>query len=326
MNIVQKYATKNRCYQTARTISVRGLMLHSIGTPQPNADSLANYYNQSVVGGVCVHGFIDGNDGHIVQTLPWNYRAGHCGSGSNGSCNNTHIAIEMCETSHIKYTSGAKFYATDLNQAKKDCARSYNTAVELFAYLCKQFNLNPLQDGVILSHNEGHKRGVASGHVDPEHYWDGLGMGYTMNQFRQDVYEKMNGKQEAANPTPTPTQSPKEDSNHIYRIRKTWDDAKSQIGAYSNLENAKAACPANYTVFDENGNRVYGAFSAYTIKVTAKSGLNVRANPNGTSTVMTTIPYSGVYTIVDEKNGWGLLKAYQTNRNGWISLQYTKKV
>ncbi len=34
----------------------------------------------------------------------------------------------------------------------------------------------------------------------------------------------------------------------------------------------------------------------------------------------------GVYTIVDEQNGWGLLKGYAKYRNGWISLEYTEKI
>ena len=46
----------------------------------------------------CVHGFIDGNDGTIYQTLPWNHRGWHGG----GSSNNTHIGVEMCEPACIK--------------------------------------------------------------------------------------------------------------------------------------------------------------------------------------------------------------------------------
>ena len=44
---------------------------------------------------------------------------------------------------------------------------------------------------------------------------------------------------------------------HWYRIRKTWEDAKSQIAAYKDLNKAKAACPVGYTVFDWNGKAVY---------------------------------------------------------------------
>ena len=45
----------------------------------------------------------------------------------------------------------------------------------------------------------------------------------------------------------------------LYRVRQSWDDAKSQVGAYKALENAKAECDKNpgYSVFDEKGNKVY---------------------------------------------------------------------
>ena len=37
MKIVQASATKNRCYQVATPLTPRGIMLYSIGVPQPNA-------------------------------------------------------------------------------------------------------------------------------------------------------------------------------------------------------------------------------------------------------------------------------------------------
>ena len=46
-------------------------------------------------------------------------------------------------------------------------------------------------------------------------------------------------------------------TTEIYRIRKTWADASSQIGAYSSLEGAKSECKAGYSVFDSKGNVVY---------------------------------------------------------------------
>lgn len=42
-----------------------------------------------------------------------------------------------------------------------------------------------------------------------------------------------------------------------YRIRKNWQDAKSQTAAYRSLEGAIAACPVGYSVFDGQGNAVY---------------------------------------------------------------------
>lgn len=75
--------------------------------------------------------------------------------------------------------------------AKAVAKRTYEAAVELFAYLCKEYKLDPLEDGVILSHAEGHKRGIASNHGDPEHLWKQLGMGYTMDGFRKEVKSAM---------------------------------------------------------------------------------------------------------------------------------------
>ena len=45
----------------------------------------------------------------------------------------------------------------------------------------------------------------------------------------------------------------------FYRVRKTWADAKSQIGAYTILDKAKECADQNpgYTVFDETGKPVY---------------------------------------------------------------------
>lgn len=43
----------------------------------------------------------------------------------------------------------------------------------------------------------------------------------------------------------------------IYRVRKSWNDIASQIGAYKSLSNAKNACKPGYSVYDEKGNVVY---------------------------------------------------------------------
>lgn len=62
-------------------------------------------------------------------------------------------------------------------------------------------------------------------------------------------------------PAPTPAPSTKE----TYRVRKHWNDAKSQLGAFSNLENAKKACKSGYCVFDSKGNQVYPITNKTTV-------------------------------------------------------------
>lgn len=53
-----------------------------------------------------------------------------------------------------------------------------------------------------------------------------------------------------------------------YRVRKTWKDSKSQVGAYKIYDNAVKDCPAGYAVFDDNGKELYRntAASTYTVK------------------------------------------------------------
>ena len=193
MKLIKSILTKNPCYSKGRELDngVQGLMLHSVGCPQPKASVFINNWNRPDFGDACVHGFIDGLTGYAHQTLPWYWRGWHGASGPKGSVNNTHIGIEMCEPDCIKYTSGAIFTCSDLPRARAIATRTYNTAVELFAMLCSLYNLDPLKDGVVISHAEGHKRGIASNHGDPEHLWRGLGMSYTMNGFRRDVKAAM---------------------------------------------------------------------------------------------------------------------------------------
>lgn len=174
-------------------------MLHSVGCPQPSAQVFVNSWN-SADKSVCVHAFIDANTGDVYQTLPWEYRGWHCGSGPNGSGNNTHIGVEMCEPACIRYTGGARFTCSNVEEARAAVRRTYESAVQLFAELCERFRFDPLADGVILSHEEGHKRGIASNHGDPVHLWNQLNMGYTMDGFRKAVKAAMGSAAVPAEP------------------------------------------------------------------------------------------------------------------------------
>lgn len=291
MKLVENILTRNPCYTAGRKITVKGLMLHSVGCPQPKASAFINSWNSPAHGSSCVHGFIDGNDGTVYQTLPWNHRGWHCGSGSKGSGNNTHMGVE------------------------------------LFAMLCKKYSLDPLADGVVISHKEGYSRGIASNHGDPEHLWAQLGLGYTMDGFRRAVRVAMGGKQET-------TGNP-ETAGGWYRVRKAWADASSQKGAFKSLEKAKKCADENpgHSVFDESGKAVYtraSAFVPYMVRVSIPD-LNIRQAPGTDQPKTGKYTNIGTFTIVDEADGkgasrWGLLKSYESGRDGWISLDYTAKV
>lgn len=194
MNIIQSICKKSNCYKAGKTITVKGLMIHSVGCSQPKASVFINNWNKAGAN-ACVHAIIEPS-GDVYQLLPWNYRGWHGG----GSSNNTHIGVEMTEPSTIKYTSGASWTeAGDGINTKAHVLATYKYAVELFSYLCKKYNLNPLADGVIISHSEGYKRGITSNHSDVEHLWNSFGL--TMEQFRKDIISALEADENCIYPS-----------------------------------------------------------------------------------------------------------------------------
>ena len=137
--------------------------------------------------------------------------------------------MELCESDAIRYEGGASFTVLDRQTALADCKRGYEAAVELFALLCVQYALDPMT--AVCSHREGGKKGIASGHVDPEHYWTGLGAPYTMEGFRADVAARMGLAAQTA-----PAEGP------LYRI---------QVGAFRNRAYAEAYLRQVQTHFPE---------------------------------------------------------------------------
>ena len=194
MNLRKQLLTNNDCYIRGRTIRPRGVMVHSTGANNPNlrryvapndgllGEPSLRHWNQSGTT-ACVHAFIGRLlDGSVAtyQTLPWTMRGWHCGTGTSGiSANNTHISFEICEDG---LTDASYFQAV------------YREAVELTAYLCKEYGLDPLADGVVICHAEGHKRGIASNHGDVLHWFPKFGK--TMDDFRADVAREMKGENE----------------------------------------------------------------------------------------------------------------------------------
>ena len=200
MNLRKLIFTECDAYKAGKKITPKGIMVHSTGANNPNLcryvgpddgklgpNKYNNHWNMPKVG-ASVHAFIGKlKDGSIAtyQVLPWNYRAGHCAK----SGNNTHIAFEICED-NLKD-------ATYFNKV-------YQEAVELTAYLCKEYKLDPMADGVVICHSEGYKRGIASNHGDVMHWFPKHGK--SMDTFRADVKALLSKKEEKKETTYTQKQ------------------------------------------------------------------------------------------------------------------------
>ena len=68
-------------------------------------------------------------------------------------------------------------------------------------------------------------------------------------------------------------------------------------------------------------NKLNNKVATTTVKITTDI-LNVRQSASATSKITTTVKKGGVYTIIEEQNGWGKLKSGA----GWINLSYTKRM
>jgi N-acetyl-anhydromuramyl-L-alanine amidase AmpD len=88
MNIIQSICTQSDCYREGKAIDVKGLMIHSVGCPQPKAQPFINNWNKAGAS-ACVHAIVE-PDGDVYQLLPWNHRGWHGG----GSSNNTHLIFK----------------------------------------------------------------------------------------------------------------------------------------------------------------------------------------------------------------------------------------
>ena len=197
----------------------------------------AEQYTRATVNGnmkdVRVHYYVD--NVCVWQNLPLSLSGWHAADGS-GNGNRKTIAIECIMSS--------AYNSTD-KKSEDNCAR-------LAAALLKKYGLD-----INHLYTHTHWLNVRDGKSGTVDYLNTTRNPYKMcpayilthwAEFKKKVQAYMN----VGSSTPT-TSSPKQ----LYRVRKSWSDAKSQIGAFSSLENAKKACKAGYAVFDSNGKQVY---------------------------------------------------------------------
>ena len=152
--------------------------------------------------------------------------------------------------------------------------KSEDNCAKLVAALLKKYKLGI---NALYTHNHWYSGKYCPAYILP--HWD---------KFKAKVQSYMNSGSSA---------------KQLYRVRKSWSDAKSQIGAYSSLENAKKACKAGYSVFNNSGKAVYTAVWSKGQKVILSANTPLFASAE-TTTVSKRI--SGTYYIYDGvacKNG-----------------------
>lgn len=264
-----------------------------------------------------------------VQTMPWNYRPWGFGAGAKGSCNDGWIQFEICED-NLK--DAAYFDAV------------YKEACELTAYLCQLYGIDPngtvTVNGVkvptILCHADSAKLGLGSNHGDIDHWFPKYGK--SMTTTRADVAKLLGSTSQGSTgstvsaPVSTPVEKPA--TSTLYRVRKTWTDAKSREGRVQDPRQRQEirGQESGYSVFDENGTVVYPEPTVeqptdapvtlqelvstvkvpFLIRVT--TGVAIYTDPG---TVKTGKGLGkGTYTIVEVRGDYGRLKS----GFGWVQM------
>ena len=209
---------------------IKYIVIHYVGA-LGGAKANCQYYAGQYIG-ASAHYFV-GFNGEIWQSVEDADIAWHCGASSykHGACRNSNsIGIEMC----VRKRSTANMGATDKDWYFEDA--TVESAAELTRYLMDKYGV-PASN--VIRHYD------VTGKICPNPYV------YNCTQHVWDEFKKKISGSTAGNAP--------EENKQLYRVRKSWKDAKSQLGAYSVLENAKAACKDGYTVYDESGKAVYGA-------------------------------------------------------------------
>lgn len=195
-DIINRYLTRNPYFNDKKWIyadQLYGFMLHSVGVGQPDPMVFIRSWDNPNYTAAGLNGVIGADVTYITAPcLDSVSKVKRMPHGGKQYSNDHYIGFEMTEPAEIKYIGGDRFTISNLAAAQAHVRKTYANAVDLFAKLCMKHGKDPLKPGVIISHNEAGKHGIGTTHSDPEHLWTQLKLPFTMDGFRQDVYNKMN--------------------------------------------------------------------------------------------------------------------------------------
>lgn len=295
-----------------RTHSIDRITPHCV-VGQLSAESICGCFTSTSRQASCNYGI--GTDGKIALCVEEKNRSWCSSSNANDQ---RAVTIECASDLKEPYAMNSKVYASLVNLCVDICKRNGKSKLLWLGDKDKTLNYSPKSNEMVLTVHRWFANKSCPGN------W----LYARLGDLATEVTKKLGGSSDSSSTTTT--------TDTLYRVRKTWADSKSQLGAYKVLANAKKKADENpgYSVFDENGKVVYSGksttttttFTPYLVRVTADV-LNIRKGAGTNYGTNGAIRDKGVYTIVAEASGqgatkWGKLKSGA----GWISLDYTKKV
>lgn len=184
--------------------------------------------------------------------------------------------------------------------------KAEDNAARLAAALLQKYGL---EIGQLYTHQHWYNRKYCPAYILP--HWE---------EFRAKVQEYLNDM------------TPDSAAEKLYRVRKKWEDANSQIGAFSVLDNAKTLCSKNagYSVFDEMGRCLFPETEKKYTK-----GMAVKLNQAvlyASSSAKTGSVKSGTFYLYDDLVVNGRIRITNSLKNcgntpigkfvtGWVNLK-----
>ena len=295
-----------------RTHSIDRITPHCV-VGQLSAESICGCFTSTSRQASCNYGI--GTDGKIALCVEEKNRSWCSSSNANDQ---RAVTIECASDLKEPYAMNSKVYASLVNLCVDICKRNGKSKLLWLGDKDKTLNYSPKSNEMVLTVHRWFANKSCPGN------W----LYARLGDLATEVTKKLGGSSDSSSTTTT--------TDTLYRVRKTWADSKSQLGAYKVLANAKKKADENpgYSVFDENGKVVYSGksttttttFTPYLVRVTADV-LNIRKGAGTNYGTNGAIRDKGVYTIVAEASGqgatkWGKLKSGA----GWISLDFVQKL
>lgn len=341
MTINRNYTTTNFCNTGSRGRAgtkddYHWIVVHYVGNADANgfettAQNNCIYYRDANVGS-SANFYVDSTG--VYQSVPWdsNRYAWHCGIGignenkyqyllndGTSQCNNaTSIGVEICVCKKSVKTKNASDTDWYFNET------TYNNAVEFIKYLMNYFEIDINHVVRHYDVNTIHKLCPRPFIGDDINVCYGKTGNTLWNEFKSKLSTSIVSASQSA-PDTSNFCSSSSTGTTTYRVRKSWENTASQIGAFTSLANAKKLAGKNsgYYVFDENGTIVYPVITPSTVcqayKINSSDGtLNMRSTPDS----------SAPDNIIKVLKNNEFVLASKERPDGWIYVKYVadKKV
>ena len=297
-----------------RTHSIDRITPHCV-VGQLSAESICGCFTSPSRQASCNYGI--GTDGRISLCVEEKNRSWCSSSNANDQ---RAITIECASDRSEPYAMNDKVYASLISLCTDICKRNGKKKLLWFGDKNNALNYAPKSDEMVITVHRWFANKSCPGN------WLYARLG---NLATKVTAELSRVTSDAENKKP---------ATQMYRVRKSWSDAKSQLGANKVLDYAKKKVDetSGYKVFDASGNVVYPAAStpaptpsedtSYKVQVSI-ANLNIRKGPGTNYDRTGQFTGKGIFTIVQETKGegatlWGKLKS----GSGWISLDFAKKL